>query len=232
VTVKGRSSKRLTIVGEALFPTDVHSGFTEGLWVEPETMAAVGPKNKVEQDEVVEEAAVVRWRDGIDHDAALARLQRTVAKNGRSVDPAEVPLELTNLRRVRSVPTVLVLFLVVLAVSTLAHVLVTSIRRRRGEFAVLRSLGFTRRMTYEVVATQSTAVGLVGLAIGIPLGLALGRLGWTWVAGKVPLVYASPITLLIVVLTIPAALVITNLVAALPGRRAARLAPASVLRTE
>ena len=143
-----------------------------------------------------------------------------------------MPLELTNLRRVRSVPTVLVLFLVVLAVSTLAHVLVTSIRRRRGEFAVLRSLGFTRRMTYGIVSSQSTAVGLVGLAVGIPLGLTLGRLAWTWVAGKVPLVYASPITLLIVVLTIPAALVVTNLVAALPGRRAARLAPAQVLRAE
>ena len=97
---------------------------------------------------------------------------------------------------------------------------------------MLRSLGFTRRMTFGVVVTHSTAVGLVGLAIGIPLGLVLGRLGWSWVAGKVPLVYVSPITLAIIALTVPAALLVTNLVAALPGRRAARLAPAAVLRSE
>jgi ABC-type antimicrobial peptide transport system permease subunit len=97
---------------------------------------------------------------------------------------------------------------------------------------VLRSLGFTRRMTYGVVSSQSTTVGLVGLVIGIPLGLAVGRLAWTWVADEVPLVYVSPVALVAVGLVIPIALVVANLIAALPGRRASRLAPATVLRTE
>ena len=82
------------------------------------------------------------------------------------------------------------------------------------------------------VSSQSTTVGLVGLLVGIPLGLAVGRLAWTWVADEVPLVYVSPVALVAMALTIPAALLVTNLVAALPGRRAARLAPATVLRTE
>ena len=155
-----------------------------------------------------------------------------MSDGSRVIGPAEVPPELENLKRVRSVPTVLVVFLVLLAVSSLAHVLVTSVRRRRGEFAVLRSLGFTRGMTFGVVSSQSTTVGLVGLIVGIPLGLAVGRLAWTWVAGEVPLVYVSPVALVAVGLTIPVALLVANLIAALPGRRASRLAPATVLRTE
>jgi hypothetical protein len=232
VTVTDRGKRRITIVGESLFPQEVHSGFTEGLWVTPAAFRSIAPPTDVEKQEGPEQIAAIRWRDGVSVRAARAHLEQTMGRSDRGIEAAEVPPELLNLKRVRSVPAILVTFLVLLAVSTLAHVLVTSVSRRRGEFAVLRSLGFTRRQTSTIVVTQSTAVGLVGLIIGIPLGLVLGRLGWTWVAGKVPLVYASPITLVVVVLTIPAALVVTNLVAALPGRRAARLAPASVLRTE
>jgi hypothetical protein len=232
VTVRGTGRRTVTIVGTSLFPNEVHSGFTEGLWVTPATMAVVGEPTDFEAQTGMEQFAAVRWRDGVDPDAALARLQRSMGGDARSVGPAEVPPELENLGRVRTVPTVLLVFLVFLAVSTLAHVLVTSVNRRRGDFAVLRSLGFTRRMSFGVVASHSTAVGVVGLVVGIPLGLALGRLAWSWVAGEVPLVYVSPIALVAVALVVPAALVVTNLVAALPGRRAARLAPAAVLRTE
>lgn len=61
-------------------------------------------------------------------------------------------------------------FLILLAVSTLAHGLATLVRRRRQQFAVLAALGFTRAMTRAVVGSHSTAVGLVGLAVGIPSG--------------------------------------------------------------
>lgn len=48
----------------------------------------------------------------------------------------------------------------------------------------------------------------------------------------VPLVYVSPIGLAAVLVTIPVALLVANLIAALPGQRAARLTAAEVLRTE
>ena len=232
VDVQGRNARTFTIVGRALFPNEVHSGFTEGLWITPEAMRVVGQATDFEAQTGMEQYGAVRWREGVDDAAAFGGLERSMSDGSRTIAPAEVPPELENLKRVRSVPSVLVLFLVVLAISTLAHVLVTSVRRRRGDFAVLRSLGFTRGMTIGVVSSQSTTVGLVGLLVGIPLGLAVGRLAWTWVADEVPLVYVSPVALVAMALTIPAALLVTNLVAALPGRRAARLAPATVLRTE
>jgi ABC-type lipoprotein release transport system permease subunit len=46
------------------------------------------------------------------------------------------------------------------------------------------------------------------------------------------MVYVAPMALLALVLIAPAALIVANLLAALPGRRAARLRPAEVLRTE
>ena len=149
------------------------------------------------------------------------------------IAPAEVPPELENLRRVRSVPIVLV------AVPRPARGLDARPRARdvgppparRLRGAALAGLHPAHDLRGRG-STHSTAVGLVGLLIGIPLGLALGRLAWAWVADEVPLVYVSPIALVAIALTMPAALLVANLVAALPGRRAARLAPATVLRTE
>lgn len=57
----------------------------------------------------------------------------------------------------------------------LAHVLATSARRRTRGFAVLRALGVTSRWTRSVLDTQGSVVTLVGLAVGVPLGIAIGR---------------------------------------------------------
>jgi ABC-type lipoprotein release transport system permease subunit len=232
VTITGHGKRTFRIVGEALFPNEVHSGFTEGVWVTPAAMRVVGQSTDVQAQTGMEQTAVLRWRPGVDHRVALTRLRHSMSGDQRTIDPAEIPPELQNLRRVRSMPTVLVLFLVLLAISTLAHVLVTTVRRRRSEFAVLRTLGFTRRMTVGLVATHGTAVGVVGLLVGIPLGVMAGRLAWSWVTEEVPLVYSSPVTVAALLLAVPATLLVTNLVAALPGRRAARLTPASILRAE
>jgi hypothetical protein len=72
----------------------------------------------------------------------------------------------------------------------------------------------------------------VGLAIGIPLGIAAGR--WLWIlfardlsAVPDPVIPAASLALAAV-----AALILANLVAALPGRQAARTPAALLLRTE
>ncbi len=89
-------------------------------------------------------------------------MKKAFGSTDRAVAAAELPPELLNLKRVRTVPPVLMTFLVRLAISALGHVLVTSIQRRRRNSAVLRSIGFTRRMTATVVGSHSTSVELVG----------------------------------------------------------------------
>ena len=148
------------------------------------------------------------------------------------VGPADLPPELVNLRNVRGLPTLLAGFLALLAIAALGHVLATSVRRRRHEFAVLRALGVTRRGVRLILSAQGTAIGVAGILLGIPLGLAVGRMGWQAVTGQVPLLYESPFGVLAVVAVVPIAIAVANLLAVWPGRRAAKLRPAEVLRAE
>ena len=57
---------------------------------------------------------------------------------------------------------------------------------------------------------------LVGLIIGAPLGIALGRAIWRTVAGFTPLAYHPPVALLALLLIAPAALLAANALAAWP----------------
>ena len=134
--------------------------------------------------------------------------------------------------RVRTLPLLLAGFLVVLAAATVAHALVTAVRRRRRDFAMLKTLGFSRRQVSSAVAWQATAFGVVALVLGIPLGVALGRWGWQFLAEDLGTVSEPIVPLAALLLSIPVVLVALNAIAWFPGRIAARLRPATVLRSE
>ena len=55
------------------------------------------------------------------------------------------PAEIVAYGRVRSTAVALIALLAIMAAGALAHSLVTSVRRRRHDVAVLKTLGFTRR---------------------------------------------------------------------------------------
>ncbi len=78
---------------------------------------------------------------------------------------------------VRNTPLMLGLVLALLAIGTLAHVLVTSVRRRRRDLAVLKVLGMSRAQVLSVVLWQACAVSLAALAIGLPAGVLAGAVG-------------------------------------------------------
>jgi ABC-type lipoprotein release transport system permease subunit len=143
-----------------------------------------------------------------------------------------LPQTLDNLRFVRPLPFLLAGFLLVLGVGAVGHSLVSAVRRRRHELAVLRTMGMTPRQAWASSAWQATALALVGVVVGVPLGLALGRVLWRWVAEAAPLYYVAPTAILVLVLALPITVLAANALAALPGRAAARLRPAHVLRTE
>lgn len=90
----------------------------------------------------------------------------------------------------------------------------------------------TPRQARAVVLTQASVITAVGLALGIPLGVALGRTVWPVVADTTPLQYAPPVALWALLLAAPLALVLANLLAALPGRRAAKLPVNQILHPE
>jgi ABC-type antimicrobial peptide transport system permease subunit len=176
-------------------------------------------------------------RDGVDVTATNKALTKAIAAAvpeaaGYALEPSELPTEMTEIRSVRTLPLVLGAFLALLAVGAVGHALATAVRRRSRDVAVLRALGMTQRQSRWVVVTQASVLALIGLGLGIPLGLAVGRTVWRTVSDALPVQYVVPSTGLVLGLTVPVALLAANLLAALPGRRAARLRVAQILRSE
>jgi predicted lysophospholipase L1 biosynthesis ABC-type transport system permease subunit len=160
--------------------------------------------------------------------AALTRLRQQFPG---TVLPATPPPEVRDLSGATALPVALALVLMLLACGTIAHTLLTSVRQRRRELAILKTLGFVTRQVRATVAWQATAIAGAGLVVGVPLGLIAGRFAWLLFAGQaaiVPVPVISPLTLL----AFPVVLALANLIAAVPARTAARTQPAIVLRAE
>jgi ABC-type antimicrobial peptide transport system permease subunit len=58
----------------------------------------------------------------------------------------------------------------------MVHLLLVSVRRRRTEAGLLKVLGLVRNQVAAVVSWQATAVALVGIVAGVPLGIAAGKI--------------------------------------------------------
>jgi hypothetical protein len=72
----------------------------------------------------------------------------------------------------------------------------------------------------------------IGIVIGVPFGIALGRWLWDLFARNINVVPAPTIPEWTIGVIIVGALVLANLVAAIPGRVASRTSTAFLLRAE
>jgi ABC-type antimicrobial peptide transport system permease subunit len=142
------------------------------------------------------------------------------------------PTEIRNYASVRDVPLLLGSVLAVLAIATLAHVLLTSVRRRRRDLAVLKTLGLTRAQALRLVSWQATALAAAALLAGLPLGVVAGRLAWGFFANAAGVAPTPDVPLPLLLLAVPATLLLANLIGAWPAWTAARVHPAIALRTE
>jgi len=73
---------------------------------------------------------------------------------------------------------------------------------------------------------------VISLSIGLPLGAVAGRLGWRLFVGRLGYVPVPVLPLLQVLLIIPAAIVLANVIASVPARSASRVEPVVGLRAE
>lgn len=167
-------------------------------------------------------------------DADQAVVARAIEDNpGLQRRPAgTIPADIDHLRQVSWVPVALAVLLAVLSLLAVGHALVSSVRRRRGELALLKTFGFTRGQVRISVAWQATALAVVGLALGIPIGLALGNVVWRTVAEGVGIATDSTVPVAALALMVPAALLSVGLVAFGPARSASRTIPAAALRSD
>ncbi|HXY95251.1 MAG TPA: FtsX-like permease family protein [Acidimicrobiia bacterium] len=215
------------VVGEVLLPATSHTDYDQSGW-----MTAAGVRRALgHPDTSGEDYLLVRWRPGADAAAAQHRIVH-LAGTDLYTDVGRVPVAVEDLGRLATLPLVLGIFFALLACATVAHALVTTVRRRRRDFAVLRSFGFTRGQSRLAIAWQATMLAAVGVVVGVPLGIAAGRTVWRWLADEFPVAYVPPLALVAVVLAVPVAIAVANVLAAWPARSAAEIRPAETLRTE
>jgi FtsX-like permease family len=171
---------------------------------------------------------LVTFRDGIDRRAALTRLEDLFP---RTVLVAPTSVDVDSLRRVDWLPVALAGLVGLLTVGTLAHVMITSVRRRRRDFGVLRAVGFTGAQLGAVVVAMAVAVALVVLAVGVPLGLAAGRVAWRIIADGLG-TEASPQLPPRLLVVVPATIGLAVLTAVVPAWRMVRRGSPEALRQE
>jgi hypothetical protein len=245
---------RLVIVGTATFPavgydsfvaehTSMGTGALVSTGIQPPALqrAAHGPDPNLNGPELV----VVRLRPGISATAGRADMQRIAraankvfaadphgAGNDVSVLGTLRPAQIVNYHTVGSTPVILAVGLAAGAIVALGLTLAASVRRRRRDLALLKTLGFTQRQLAAAVAWQATVIAAIGVILGVPLGIVLGRQLWILFARNINAVPDPAVPVLSVLLVAIGALLFANLDAALPGLDAAHTPAALALRAE
>jgi hypothetical protein len=238
VTVGGHQQST-RIVGRAVFPdfgegdftpTDLGNGaVVTAAMLEPQASAAGGSGYNF---------VLIRFAPGPRRGRDIAGFERAMApfcaalEQSACVVTDQQPNGVTNYARIDGTPEVLAGILAVLGLAALGQFAVLSARRRRRDFAILKTLGLLRRQLTAVTAWQVTTLTGLSLLIGLPVGVAAGHWAWGLFAGNVGLSPAAITPVPLVLLMVPGAILAANAIALPPGRRCARLDPAAVLRSE
>ena len=133
---------------------------------------------------------------------------------GLKVVGPQRPAEIVNARSIGGVPLVLGTLLGVGAAVSLASAIAGSIRTRRRELAVLKSLGFTARQLASTVTWHATTIAVLGLGAGVPLGIIAGRLAWARFAARLDVISEPAVPLPRLALVAVVTVLVANLAAA------------------
>ncbi len=209
-----------TVVGEALLNNTFSLEAGTGAIIDPEWIRSLTGGQP--------QQLAVKISADADRARVLAALNEAFPNTVVSPTP---PTGLRNLARIDGIPGLLALVVGALAFAALAHALTVSIRRRRLEFAILRSLGFTRRQVIASARWQAITIGVTSLTLGIPLGLLLGSWSWRLLSSNIGLSAAPVSNGWVLIIASVGAIVVTTLLSILPGRRAVCIAPSVALRS-
>ena len=221
----GGRTGRFQVVGVALDPAGISSMGAYG-------QSAILPLGALERLTGGTFAqAAVRFEDSVDKANAVRRLDTRFPYGVMDESLPIPPGPILQLSQLGALPQALAAFLTLLGVGALAHALVVGVRRRRGDVAILRCLGFTPRQSATTFLWMSTTIVAAGVAAGVPVGLLIAAGIWGRVAGNLQVAadLSVPSWLLLLVI---AAVAVANLVAAGPARAAVRQRPAVVLQAD
>ncbi|MGB9112457.1 MAG: FtsX-like permease family protein [Acidimicrobiales bacterium] len=243
---------RVRIVGTATFPAigdsgTLHPSMGAGALILEDIAPLTFRRYSASKDPLQngEPIVVIRLHEGTPPRAALASLQHIAERISKAVqtDPnsgggtfevlsVQQPAEIVNYKTMGSTPALLASGLAVAAAFALGLTLFASVRRRRRDLALLKTLGFVRRQLSAAVLWQASIAAAVGVVIGVPLGVIVGRTLWGVFAREIYAVPRPTVPVVPIVLVAIGAIVLANVVAYLPGQFASRTATAPSLRAE
>jgi ABC-type lipoprotein release transport system permease subunit len=174
-------------------------------------------------------AFLLRATPGAVGRTTLAHLAREYPSEATFPSP---PTNLVNFGQAVNFPLLFGLVLLLFGAATLLHVLVVSVVRRRREIGLLRALGFVRRQVAFSVSWQTTTTALVGILVGVPAGIAVGRWVWRVFAGNLGVPPVPVVIVWVMVAIVAGTLLVANALAIGPALVAARSRPASLLNAE
>ncbi len=232
-------ARPMRIVGSSVFPKLGRGGFPptalgDGAAVARAVLADPTSKNTAGAYNFL----LVRYSGRRGDRVGVDRVAGDLARFGHDcvtavcVRGSQRPGQVSGYADVRRTPLVLAALLGALAAATLGHTLVTSVRRRRRDLAILKTLGFVRHQVSTAIAWQSTTITVVALMAGLPLGVIAGRWLWRLFAAQLGVATFAEVPFAAITIAVPAAIIAANLIAAAPARIAARTRPAVVLRSE
>jgi hypothetical protein len=220
----GNTAAGLRIVGRGLFPEFGDAGgLGNGVYVTFEGLKRMLPEAR-------QNVFLLRYRSDTDASSETAHLR--AALDPLPTRASGEPRELQALSDISGLPALLGGVLALLAAATLAHTLISSVRRRRRDLAMLRTMGFVRRQVWLSVFWQTATLVTIALVIGIPLGALLGRFAWNVFADDLGAIADAQVAWVPFLVIVPAAFVLAGLVATVPAWLAGRARPCAALRTE
>ncbi len=221
----GETGEELTLVGTILAPQTVAADYRGGVLVQRETLEAQGL-------DAAFPLLIARYAPGVDAAEKTAELDGRYPWGVMDESLTTPPSELRNLADVGAVPRILQWFFAALIVAALGNGLLMAGRRHRHVLGIVRSLGFTRSQVRATMAAMAATMGLVAVAVGLPLGLVAGSAIWAQVSDTLSLtpVVSWPFT--VALLLTPIVVGLGALIATWPAQRAIARHPAEILRAE
>jgi predicted lysophospholipase L1 biosynthesis ABC-type transport system permease subunit len=241
--------RRLTISGTVTLPSfgvaiSQHVSLGQGAMLSEQALLAVqgldspSPQSAAQSSQAAPSAVAIDLVPGTStaQRAALVRRITSANPDGAPGGTYELGLHraraaaIVNATQMGGQPLALALGLAAAAMLSLALTVLTSVRRRRRELALLKTLGMTRRQLRAIVAWQTTLTLLIALIVGVPLGVAGGRWAWHGFAGSLGVVPVTVVPVLLLAAGCAAVILAGNLLASVPAAVAARTPAAGTLR--
>ncbi|MGO8955993.1 MAG: FtsX-like permease family protein [Streptosporangiaceae bacterium] len=137
-----------------------------------------------------------------------------------------------NSSQMGSQPLALATGVAAAALLALGLTILASVRQRRRELALLKSLGLRARQIRAIIAWQTSTILAIAVAAGVPLGVVAGQWAWRSFANAIGVVPTPVVPGRSLLIGAALLLLAGNLLASFPAFLAARIAPAATLRTE